>query len=63
MLGFLYLADEDLCKITWYYTLSELDNGISVVAFSSSEPDVVYAMGSGTTVNNSIMWVKDSRLF
>ena len=49
-MAYLFLADEHLCKVTWYYTFPELNNGISIVAFSTSEPGVVYGLGSGTGI-------------
>ena len=43
--------------------MTYLNLGISVVAFSPNEPDVVYGMASGTSVNASLFWVKEGRLF
>ena len=61
--AFLYLAEEHLCKVIWYYHFTELTDGIEVVAFSTSEPGVVYAVGSAHGTMAKLMWVKGGRLF
>ena len=61
--GFAYLVREETCSIAQFYTISGTELGVSAIAFSTTERDTFYGIGTGYTSSAVLFRVTEGRLF